>query len=89
MGHRHIEPRLRGEDSNLYFRSGYFTARGVGLHVGLIDRLIQFNIAPLSLTHDGLVRLGLRREAERNIAHERAEVLARLQRGEPPLNRPR
>jgi uncharacterized membrane protein YGL010W len=85
LGHQRLEPRLREEDSNLYFRRGYFTARDLGLPVALIDRLIQFNIAPLSLTHDGLVWLGLRADAERSIARERIAVLERLLRGEPPI----
>jgi hypothetical protein len=85
VGHQRVESRLGDEDSNLYFRRGYFTARDLGLRVGLLDRLIQFNIAPLSLTHDGLVLLGLRAGAEQRIARERQDVLERLKRGEPPL----
>jgi uncharacterized membrane protein YGL010W len=89
VGHRRFEARLQRagkvEDSNLYFRRGYFTARNIGQRVRFIDRLIQFNIAPLALTHDALVWLGLRERQELRIARERERVLQRLKRGEPPL----
>jgi uncharacterized membrane protein YGL010W len=89
LGHVWIEPCLQcagsTEDSNLYFRRRYFAAQHLGRPTRILDRLIQFNIAPLSLTHDALVWLGLRRNIELRVCEERTVVLVRLRRGEPPL----
>ena len=89
VGHARLEPgvMLGGytEDSNLYFRAGYFTAREIGCPVAPIDRLIQFCIAPLSLTHDALVSFGLRAAHDRRIVRQRELVLERLRSGQPPF----
>jgi uncharacterized membrane protein YGL010W len=89
VGHTWIEPVLESagtlENSNLYFRSGYFMARSLGCPVSPIDSMIQFNIAPLSLTHDVLLLLGLRREQEQHIARQRELVLQRLHCGQAPF----
>ena len=89
VGHARLEPgvMLGGytEDSNLYFRAGYFTAREIGCPVAPIDRVIQFCIAPLALTHDALVSVGFRAAYERRIVRQREVVLERLRCGHPPF----
>ncbi len=89
VGHVRIEPALATEggpeDSNLYFRRGYYLARDLGTEVGVLDALVQFTIAPLSVVQDGLALLGLRRRLEHDVALERARLVSRLARGEAPL----
>lgn len=84
VGHEKIEPPIRvgggAEDSNLYFRRGYYLGRGWGLPVGLLDSLIQFSIAPLSVVQDILVVVGLRRGLQARIEAERAAILEHLSR---------
>lgn len=89
VGHEVVEPELQleggAEDSNVYFRRGYYLARDLGCAVSPLDRVIQFCIAPLSVVQDGLALFGLRLRLERAIERERARVLARLSRGGSPL----
>lgn len=89
VAHQRFEPHVRlvgrSEDSNVYFRRGYYTAQNLGTRVGALDRWIQFLIAPLSVVQDGLAAFGLRRGLERRCEAESAVLLERLARGEPPM----
>lgn len=89
LGHERFEPRVdvdgRDEDSNLYFRRGYFVVRGSGRDVRRIDGLVQFIIAPLASTQDALDALGLRRTLSRAVDAERDAILGRLRAGQRPF----
>lgn len=89
VGHGKLEPWIdvggQREDSNVYFRRGYYLGRDVGAEVHGIDGLIQFCIAPLAVAQDVLLLAGSRGSFQRAIEAERARVLRRLERGLAPL----
>lgn len=89
VGHQKLEPWLATaegrEDSNLYFRRGYYLGRDIGAPVNGLDAFIQFCIAPLSVAQDALLCAGLRRSLQSAIDDERERVTARIERGEAPL----
>jgi uncharacterized membrane protein YGL010W len=89
IGHEKIEPGIstgdRIEDSNLYFRRGYYCARNLGQPASIVDALAQFCIAPLAVVQDALVLFGARADLETRIEDERARILERLELGQAPL----
>ncbi len=89
VAHQRFEPAVRvggaSEDSNLYFRRGYYLGRSLGAPVGTLDAVIQFCIAPLAIVQDGLALLGLRCELQEQIVRERERILERIARGEAPI----
>lgn len=89
VGHGKLEPWIdvggQREDSNVYFRRGYYLGRDVGAEVHRIDGLIQFCIAPLAVAQDVLLLAGLRASFQQAIEAERARVLQRIERRLAPL----
>jgi hypothetical protein len=71
------------EDTNVYFRRGYFLALKLGIKASVLDTIIQFSISPLAEVQHVFEWLGLRRGLEDAVADERQHVLARLERGAP------
>ena len=89
IGHTVFEPHLdvEGEKASkgLYFERHYNLGAGLGAAVNLYDRVLQFSIAPLAHFNELLFALGLRRDFEQQISHERARVVARLSKGLTPF----
>ena len=90
IGHLRLEGTLpvggHRDDTNLYFRRGYYLGRGLGAATGRLDPLVQFCIAPLAVVQDVLAGLGFRRELQGAVASERGRVLERIAQGVPPLS---
>ena len=89
IGHRRLEPRLviggREQDTNHYFREGYFLARGLGCRTNAADTLIQFAIGLLGSTHELLSSFGLRRTLSRAVERESVRIRERVIQGLPPF----
>jgi uncharacterized membrane protein YGL010W len=89
VGHFKMEPLLQiknmREDSNYYFRKGYVFSQGLHPDLGLADALVQFCIAPLAFTHEGLYQLGMRKKIEQKIIIKRSDFIQRLANDQQPL----
>lgn len=87
VGHLRYEPAVKtphgAQDSNLYFRAGWFHARGLGGTA--LDGLVQFCIAPLAALYDGWFALGRGHGLEAQMLAVRARVLERIAAGLVPL----
>ncbi len=101
IGHRVLEPPLdvdgAREDSNVYFRRGFYLGTDLGTELTLLDRLNQFQIAPLSVVFELLFLCGLRRDLKERVEEEASSIRDRLAKSgvafsaerEPPLAKTR
>ncbi|MBK8256106.1 MAG: hypothetical protein IPK82_25985 [Polyangiaceae bacterium] len=83
---RLVETGTGTEDSNVYFRRGYYLGRNLGVSVTHVDHLIQFCIAPLSVVQDALSSVGFRRGLQERIVTQRTGIELRLADGAPPFD---
>ena len=91
LGHEVLEAPVKTgkqgqqEDSNLYFRRGYYVGSNLGTKTTVVDRIAQFCISPLALVLDCAWQWGFRSELGDKVSVQKNIIIERLAAGASPL----